>query len=118
MVEHVWFDGNAWGWLPGTALGMMGGLIGTLCGTLAPRGQARGLVVGIMWGTLAVCLALLGTAIYAWWIGQPYGVWYGLGLAGLLGPLVIGPLIPVVENVYRMAEERKMHAKDARFGDL
>jgi hypothetical protein len=44
--------------------------------------------------------------------GQPYGVWYGLGLGGLIGVVVLGANIRTVRRVYAMAEQRKIAAKD------
>jgi hypothetical protein len=45
-------------------------------------------------------------------IGQPYGVWYGLGLAGLIGVIVIGANLPVMFMAYRGAERRRVEAQD------
>jgi hypothetical protein len=44
--------------------------------------------------------------------GQPYGVWYGLGLPGLIGPLVLGPLWFIMRVRYREAETQRLAAKD------
>ena len=107
-MAEPWFDGNQWAWLPGTLLGVFGGLWGALLGGLAPRGKARPLVLGLGWLFVGVSLVLLAAGLTALVSGQPYGVWYGLGLAGLMGTLVIAPLIPVARKRYREAEERRM----------
>ena len=44
--------------------------------------------------------------------GQPYGVWYGLGLPGALGLIVLGGLMPGVRRQYRQAEQRRLTATD------
>lgn len=44
--------------------------------------------------------------------GQPYGVWYGLGLPGFLGIAIFGALLPVLLKRYRGAEERRLVAQD------
>ena len=113
-MNQPWFDPNHWAWLPGSLLGCFGALWGTLGGVLAPQGKARPLVLGlgVLLGGLSVLL--LGTAMTALWAGQPYGVWYGLGLPGLIGTLVLCPLIPLVRKRYREAEERWIQAEDFR----
>lgn len=113
-MSEPWFDGMRYGWLPGTLLGVLGGTWGGLIGTLAPRGKARGLVLGGMWAMLGASALLLAAGVFGWASGQPYAVWYGLGLAGFIGVLVIGLNIPTVRRAYRMAEERRMAVEDAR----
>lgn len=111
-MTEPWYDGNLYGWIPGATLGLLGGLWGVLVGTLAPRGRARGLVLGATWGLLLGSAVLLALGVAALLCGQPYGVWYGLGLAGLIGLVVIGANMFTVYWVYRMAEARKMAARD------
>ncbi len=107
MVEP-WFDANSWAWLPGTLLGVSIGLWGSLAGVLAPQGKARVIVLGLGWWLFGVSLVLLGAGLIALVNGQPYGVWYGLGMGGLIGTVVLGPILPVVRKRYREAEERRM----------
>jgi hypothetical protein len=83
-----------------------------MVGVCAPRGKAKSLVVGLAWSLLAGSVALLAIGIGAWVSGQPFGIWYGLGLAGLIGVSVIGANMPVMFYAYRKAEERKMAARD------
>jgi hypothetical protein len=45
-------------------------------------------------------------------VGQPYGVWYGLLLPGVIGLIVLGSLSPVAVTAYRQAELRKIQARD------
>lgn len=107
-----WFDPNLYGFIPGTLLGVAGGTLGALAGTLAPRGKARALVVGAFGAVIAACALLLAAAVVALATGQPYGVWYGLGLPGLLGVVLFAALLPVVLARYRDAETRRMGAAD------
>jgi uncharacterized membrane protein len=111
-MNEPWFDPIRWSWLPGTLLGVLGGLWGSLAGTLAPRGKARPLVLGLGWLLFVASLVLLAAGLTALVSGQPYSVWYGLGLAGLVGTLVIAPLLPIARKRYRQAEERRMQAED------
>jgi MFS family permease len=110
-VQEPWFDINVGAWLGG-AVGIFGGVMGSLIGTLAPRGRARGLVLGLMWIAIVACGLMLVAGITAWFLGQPYAVWYGLGLCGLIGTIVFSSLMPVVYARYREAEMRKSQAKD------
>ena len=107
-----WFDPNAWAWLPGTLFGCLGGLWGALAGTLAPQGKARRFVLGYGLVLVAMSLVFLILAIIALCVGQPYGIWFGLGLPGLQGVILMIPFIPLVLHRYRQAEERRMAAQD------
>lgn len=111
-MNDPWFDPIRWAWLPGTLLGCIGGTWGALAGTLAPQGKARRLVLGGTWLLLGASLILLGAGVIAYLSGQPYGVWYGLGLAGMIGSLVIPPNLGIIRKRYREAEERRMQAED------
>jgi hypothetical protein len=66
------------------------------------------LVLGLGWVLFGVSLVLLAAGLTALMNGQPYGVWYGLGMGGLIGTVVLGPLLPVVKKRYREAQERRM----------
>lgn len=113
-MNDPWFDPNRWAWLPGTLLGVVGGLWGSLAGIFAPQGKARSLVLGFGGLLETLSIGLLAAGVLALLIGQPYGVWYGLGLAGLIGSLVIPPNLFMVRKRYREAEERRMQAEDFR----
>lgn len=112
-MNEPWFDPIRWAWLPGTLLGVIGGMWGALAGTLAPQGKARSLVLGVGALLWVISMVLLAAGLTALFTGQPYGVWYGLGLAGLIGTIVLGPLLPVARKRYREAEERRMQAEDS-----
>jgi len=111
-VTEPWFDPNRYAWVFGTALGIMGGILGSLAGSLAPRGKAKALVMGLYLATLLACAAMLIAGIVALVQQQPYGIWYGLGLPGALGLLVLGGLMPVIQRRYREAEQRRVSAQD------
>lgn len=111
-MNAPWFDPNLYAWIPGTVFGVSAGLWGTSVGLLARRGRARGLVLGAAWLLVACSAALLVIALVAWRTGQPYGVWYGLGLPGLIGLIVLGSNIPTARRAYRDAEQRQMEARD------
>jgi hypothetical protein len=111
-MTEPWFDPNLYAWIPGTALGVTGGILGSLGGMLAPRGRARGLVLGLYALVMCATAVLLAVGLFALYAGQPYGVWYGLMLPGLLGTVVFGTLLPVILKRYREAEERRLTAHD------
>lgn len=111
-MKEPWFDPNAYAWIPGTMLGVFGGLLGTLMGVLGSRGKARGVVAGLLTGGTVACAALAAAGIAAVALGQPYGVWYGLLLPGVLGVGILLSLRPVLRRTYEGAEARRMEAKD------
>lgn len=43
--------------------------------------------------------------------GQPYLVWYALGLPALLGVILFPTLLPVVYRRYQEAENRRMESQ-------
>jgi hypothetical protein len=110
-MNDPWFD-PWYAWLPGTLLGCVGGLLGGLAGWLGPRGQAKALILGSFWVLFVTSAVLLAAGLVAFRAGQPYGVWYGLGLAGLIGVLVLGFNGPQIHRAYRQAEARRMQAQD------
>ena len=107
-------DGNLYGAIGGSALGVLGGCLGAAMGVLAPRGKGRGPIIGGMAAVLLVGAAALGVGLFALVRGQPYHVWYPLMLCGSLAVLVLGPLVPVVRSRYRQAEARRMEAEGLR----
>ena len=68
--------------------------------------------MAIWFATIVFSIGLLIVAVYALLSGQPYGVWYSLGLPGLLGTFLFSILTPVILNRYREAERRSMSAQD------
>ena len=111
-MNDLWFSPAHYSWLPGTVLGCMCGLWGALVGILGPRGKAKLLVVWLGRVLFASSLFLLVAGGVAFVSGQPYGIWYGLGLPGMVGTIVIGCNLPMLTRVYRQAEERRISAQD------
>jgi hypothetical protein len=112
MEAGAWFNPNLYAWIPGTVLGCLGGIFGAMFGFLAPRGRACALVIGMQVAFIVVSLALLVVGIAALVAGQPYGIWYGFSLPGLIGTIVFTVLLPVVRRRYVAAEMRKSQAAD------
>jgi hypothetical protein len=110
MIEP-WFD-PMYAWLPGTLLGVLGGVFGAVIGTVAPTGKAKGLVMGLFWALFGACAVMLGLGVAGYAQGQPYGVWYGLGLAGFIGVTVLGCNYFGLVAAYRRAEQRRIEAED------
>ena len=117
-MPEPWFEPNhfgAWyGALVGGVGGSLGGVLGALTGTLAPRGIGRPWVLGTMYFFVAAGVAQLLFGAYAWIAGQPWGIWYGPILCGVIFTAVIGGLIPVVRQRYRQAEDRRLEAEGLR----
>jgi hypothetical protein len=111
-MSDPWFDPNMWAWLPGTALGVAGGIWGAMVGVMAPRGKGKGLIWGSYWLLLAASVVMVAASIVAVSGGQPYGVWYGLLLPGVLGLAVLAPLGYVAKKAYWRADEMKMRAQE------
>jgi uncharacterized membrane protein YeaQ/YmgE (transglycosylase-associated protein family) len=111
-MHEPWFNEMLCGWIPGTVLGILGGLEGALAGTLAPQGKCKRLVLGFHFSVMGACLVLLVLGIVAFAIEQPHGVWYGLGLPGLLGLALFGWMTPLLFRRYREAALRKSGVKD------
>ena len=98
----------------GGGVGIFGGLYGTVVGICAPRGVARGLVFGLHW-TMAVLGAVLAlTGLVAVVRGQPYHVWFGFLMPGLLLCVFAVVFLPVIRLRYRQAEARKLEAEEFR----
>ncbi|MBM4067540.1 MAG: hypothetical protein FJ271_01140 [Planctomycetes bacterium] len=110
-MNEPWFD-PSYAWLPGAMLGVLGGLAGGLAGWLAPQGKARAAVLTLWWLLLAASGVLLAGGVAGYLAGQPYAVWYGMGLTGLIGVLVLGINLPIIIIRYRQAEARRMQARD------
>lgn len=117
-MSEPWYDPNMFGALFGSIVGggggSLAGILGALAGTLAPRGIGRPWILGAMWCFVAVGIALFGLGLYALLMGQPFGIWYGPLLSGVIFTIVVGCLIPVVRMRYRQAEERRLQAEGLR----
>lgn len=117
-MSEPWFNvatfGAWYGGLVGGIGGSLCGVLGGLAGMLAPQGKGRAFILGGMafFACFGVANLLLG--LVALLAGQPYGIWYGPLLCGLIFTVVVGSLIPVVRKRYREAEERRIQAEALR----
>jgi peptidoglycan/LPS O-acetylase OafA/YrhL len=111
MTEQ-WFDPNLYAWIPGTAYGLAAGLMGGLVAWLVPRGRARNFILRAWFALWAAAVALLIVGLAALANGQPWGIWYGLLLPGVIGVLVVGGNSFVIRKRYREVEERRLASKD------
>jgi hypothetical protein len=111
-MSEPWFDPNQYAWIPGTAYGIAVGLLGAIAGVLAYRGHARTFVVNAWIAAWLAAVALLGVGIAALAQGQPWGIWYGFLLPGVIGAAVVGGNYFVIVKRYREIEERRLAARD------
>ena len=111
-MSQPWFEPNtfgAWyGTIAGCAAGIFGGVIGGVGGYLAPRGVGRRWVLGAMWLMVVLGVIQLAGGAAAWWLGQPFGIWYCPLLCGVILCAVCGGLIPVFRARYAAAEQRRL----------
>jgi hypothetical protein len=108
-MNTPWFDPNL-AWIPGTTLGITAGLFGAIFGILMTLSRQKKRLIGIKFIRIAYVL-ILGTAAailiagcIALTSGQPYGIRYGLCLAGLSGVTVLGSLFSIVFFIPRQIE--------------
>ncbi|HWC99377.1 MAG TPA: hypothetical protein VG456_21610 [Candidatus Sulfopaludibacter sp.] len=109
-----WFDPDRYAWIPGTLFGSAAGILGALVAWLVVEGKARAAMIRswiVLW---IVAMALLVAGLIGLRNGQPYGVWYGLLLPGIVGTLVLGGNLVVIIKRYREIEQRRLAAKDLR----
>jgi uncharacterized membrane protein len=111
-MTEPWFNPNFYAWIPGTMLGIAGGLLGGLSGWLASRGRARRIVLWLHGLIIIMSAGLLMVGLYALYVGQPYGVWYGLLWPGVIGTILFSLFLPLTLKRYREAEERRLIARD------
>ena len=107
-----WFDPGLYAWVPGTAYGVLAALMAGVVGYFAPKGRARQLIVRGWLALWALAVALLAAGLMAQIQGQPWGLWYGLELPGVVGTLVVGLNTFVIQKTYRQVEQRRLAAKD------
>ncbi|MFL6231082.1 MAG: hypothetical protein ACJ741_20080 [Pyrinomonadaceae bacterium] len=88
-------------WLPGTLLGVTIGGLGAFVGVCASRGKLPPSALKLMLAMLAVSAAFLVVGVAALAMSQPWGVWYGFLLPGLIGLVVLGANLPVVKKRIR-----------------
>src|SRR5262245_14035810 len=109
----IWF-GALFGAIAGGVGGTLCGLLGAAAGVCAPRGIGRPWIMGGLVLMVLVGLASLAFGLYALAVGQPWAIWYGPVLTGVVLSVVMGGLIPVIRRRYAEAEARRMEATDLR----
>ena len=115
MMVEPWFDPVAFGaWYGGVVGGVGGtlaGLLGGAIGVCAQRGALRRTLIGMMWFFVAFGIINILFGGLAYFSGQPWSIWYGPLLAGVILAVVMGSLIPVALRAYARAERRRLDAR-------
>ena len=117
-MADPWFDPNTFGaWfgaIAGGGLGTLAGLLGAAAGVLVPRGKGKPVIISAWIALMCVGASMLFFGGYAWVAGQPWSIWYGPALCGLILIIVMGSLLPMVLARYRQAEHRRIDADGLR----
>jgi hypothetical protein len=117
-VADPWFNPNLFGALFGAIVGGGGGSLlgiwGGLLGTFGQSGKRRGLVFGGFYAFGTFGLVCAGFGVAALTAGQPFGIWYGPLLVGLL--FTVGSVLALVlaRRIYAAAEQRRLQAHALR----
>ncbi len=109
-----WFDNQTAGMIGriiGAGIGILGALIGCSCGICVSKGWKKPVYAMFILG-IAISGALLVTGIVALCVKQPYHVWYGFLLFGLIDIIVFGVFLLVARNLFMAREMKKMQAAD------
>lgn len=114
-MNEAWFN-PGWLGILGAIVGCLGALVGTLAGIFIPKGKAKKLVLGVNTFAFAVGLISLVVGVIAYFLGQPYGIWYGFGLCGLISTFLFGTFFFTFRHEYRKAELRKSMSEDLTLG--
>ena len=85
-------------WIPGTLLGITIGVLGSFIGVRASRGKLRPSALKLMLAMMAVSAIFMVIGVATLAMGQPWGMWYGFLLPGLIGLVVLGANLPVVKK--------------------
>ena len=110
-----WFDNAGLvGGILGGGVGTMGAIYGTTLGVLVPRGKGKLFVFALHWTFLTIGVTLLAAGLAALIAGQPYEVWYVLILPGALLTVLMGIFTPIMRQLFRQAEHRRLEAEEFR----
>ena len=115
-MNEPWINPGILGSILGGTFGTLGGVVGTLAGGFVPRGKAKRLTLGVNTFAFVLSFISLVVGIAAYLSGQPYGIWYGFGLCGLVGTVGFGSGFWVILKRARDAELRKSMSEDLMFG--
>jgi len=116
LMNEPWINPGLIGGILGSIIGILGALIGTLAGVFVPRGKAKKLTLGVNTFAFVLSFTSLVVGIIANISGQPYGVWYGFGYAGILGTVLFGLGFWIILKRARDAELRKTMSEDLTLG--
>ena len=116
-MNEAWVHPGILGGILGCTLGGLGGLTTMLGGVLSSKGKAKKLALGIQFFWIALSFILLVIGIIAYLSGQPRGVWWVFGYAGLLGTVIFYIRFLAILKRYREAELRKSMAEDLTLGE-
>ena|SRR5438445_13565108 len=106
MIEP-WFDPNQYSWITGVMFGGIALALGALAAWLVPKGKAKGFIVSSWVSLWVVAIILLVAGIVALSDRQPWGVWYGLLLPGVVGTAVMGGNLLIILKKYGEAEQHR-----------
>jgi hypothetical protein len=99
-------------WLIGTAVGVCFVLAAAALGWLTRRGKAPRLTRPLYWCAVVWAFSYLWVAVFMLLGQEPGGIWYGLGLGGLIGIAALGLGVPQCGRSALADEERRMGAQD------
>ena len=112
MMNDAWFNPGLFAGILGAAFGCTAGLWGCLADRMSARGKGRRFILGWGWSMFGCSVLSLILAAIAYAVGQPYGIWYGLGLVGVLGCIILPVRIIPIRRAYAESESRRMQVED------
>ena len=110
-VSGQWWTETQAGWLGG-CLGVLFGVLGGLIGVASAWAKSRALTLSLCGIGLAIGGVSLIAGIAALSAGQPWHVYYGLLLTGVVVPAVLGSIYPKIRRQLQDDELRRMTAVD------
>ena len=116
VTEMLAPAGSWWGAREGAILGATAGtvlgLLGAMLGLLMARGIGLRMASALLLAIGLAGVGALATGGYALATGQPHGVWFPLGLLGLIAAVVGFAMRPVAHQRLAMLEDQRMRAAD------
>lgn len=106
-MMQPWFDPNKYAWLPGTGLAVVAVLLALVVVWLVPQGRAKRPITQSWFGLWLVAVMLFIVGCVALVRGQPWGVWYGLMLPGIIGAFVLGGNMLIILKKYHDVESKQ-----------